>query len=368
MKPKEIRELIKRTIQEFGEDKAPRLAAALAYYTIFSIAPLLVIVISIAGFIIGSNEVVQEQLIDQVGSLAGTQTAEQVNDLIARTNKPQQGVVGAIVGVVTLLFGATGLFGQLQSSLNAIWDVEEKPSGGILGMVKDRFLSFTMVLGLSFLLLVSLVISAGLAIVNNYFSGLLGGAVILAQAINFIFSTAVITLVFALIFKILPEIEIAWSDVWVGALITALLFNVGKSLIGLYLGNSAVASVYGAAGSLIVLLLWVYYSAQILFLGAEFTQVYARRFGSQAAGEKDVQPAGQAEGARAGAAQPQAPPRGAAQVMIPVVGQPALHPAPAARERIRYRPPNPAPVVPVIAMGLVSGVYTIYKIARRMVS
>jgi membrane protein len=372
MKFKSLFLLIKQTLQEWSEDKAPRLAAALAYYTIFSIAPLLVLVIAITGFIIGSNTTIRTQVITQVQGLVGQQGASAVSQLIQQTGQPRNGILASIIGIATLIFGATGLFGRLQDALNTIWDVQPKPGQGIGKMVKTRFLSFTLVLGLCFLLLVSLVISAALSILNSYFSSLLGGVGGIAQVVNFIVSTAVITLIFALIFKILPDVKIRWGDVWIGALVTALLFSIGKAVLGLYLGRSAAASAYGAAGSLVVLLLWVYYSAQILFLGAEFTQVYARRYGSRPL------PAENAQLMEVTTARPleNGKDRYAGQSMIPVAGQPGLHAeerpvgAPrnlsSGRERVRYEPANPASVIPVIALGAAATVYTAQRVIRKI--
>jgi membrane protein len=379
---KDIRDLIKATIKEWGEDKAPRLAAALAYYTVFSIAPLLVLVIAITGFIIGNNVTIRQQVIQQVQATVGQQGAESVSQLIESTSVPQTGILATVIGIFTLLLGATGLFGQLQDALNTIWDVKPKPNRGILGMIKDRFLSFTMVLGVCFLLLVSLVVSAGLSILNNYFSNLLGGAGIIAQVINFVVSTAIITLIFGLIFKILPDVEVRWRDVWIGALVTALLFTIGKTALGFYLGRSAAASAYGAAGSLVILLLWVYYSAQILFLGAEFTQVYARRYGTNPAPSENAELVNSSERATQGMQTEMEQPwraRHAEQAPIPVVGQPALH-APevmpvgaprnltSGREKVSYEPQNPASVVPVIALGAAAAIVTVQRIARRILS
>jgi membrane protein len=204
-----------------------------------------------------------------------------MQDMVQNANaKPATGLVATLIGFLTLLFGASGVFGQLQTSLNAIWGVQPKPGRGVLGIVRDRFLSFGFILVVGFLLLVSLFLTALIAFVGHWFSGMAPGMETLAQILNSVLSLAVITLLFAMIFKFLPDAKIAWRDVWIGALITAALFTAGKFALGLYLGKSGVASSYGAAGSLIVLLLWVYYSAQILFFGAEFTQVYANRFGS----------------------------------------------------------------------------------------
>ena len=368
-KLKEIWSLIKETFQDWSEDKAPRLAAALSYYTVFSLAPLLVLVIAITGFIIGNNQQIREQIITQVQSTVGAQGAEAVSTLIDNTSQPRSGIIATIIGVGTLLLGATGLFGQLQDALNTIWEVKPKEGRGIMGMIKDRFLSFTMILGVSFLLLVSLVISAALTLINNYFTNLLGGLGILAQILNIVISIGVISLIFAMIFKILPDVEISWGDVWIGALVTAILFTIGKQLLGVYLGSSATTSAYGAAGSLVVLLLWVYYSAQILFLGAEFTQVYARRYGSHIiTPSESARAVTEAERAKEGlGASRRQPVEKVQQAMVPVTAQPDIHPQPERREVIRYEPRNPATVVPVIAAGALAGIYTIGRLIRRLV-
>ncbi|HEY9829314.1 MAG TPA: YihY/virulence factor BrkB family protein [Stenomitos sp.] len=280
MKPKVIVELLKETFQEWQEDKASRLAAALAYYTAFSIAPLIIIAIAIAAVVFG-EEAARGGIDDQLRGLLGQQGAAAVQDMIKNSNKPAEGTMATLISVVLLLFGASGVFGQLQDSLNTIWEVAPKPGRGIMGFIKDRFLSFSMVLGIGFLLLVSLILSAVLAGLNNVLGGMMPGLSFLWGILNFLISFGVITLLFALIYRVLPDAKIAWGDVWFGAIITALLFTIGKTLIGLYLGNSSVGSTYGAAGSFVVLLLWVNYSAQILFFGAEFTQVYANKYGSR---------------------------------------------------------------------------------------
>ena len=264
-------------------DQAPTLGAALAYYTVFSLAPLLIIAIAIAGLVFG-HEAAQGQIFDQLRGLLGEASAKSMQDMVQNANaKPATGVVATLIGVMTLLFGASGVFGQLQTSLNAIWDVEPKPGRGILGIIQDRILSFGFILVVGFLLLVSLLLTAAIALVAQWFGGMVPGMETLVQILNSILSLSVITLLFAMIFKFLPDAKIAWHDVWIGAFITAVLFTVGKLALGLYLGKSGVTSSYGAAGSLIALLLWVYYSSQILFFGAEFTQVYANRFGSHVA-------------------------------------------------------------------------------------
>lgn len=273
--------LLKEAFDEWNRDKSPRLAAALAYYTAFSLAPLLIVVIAIAGLAFG-QDAVRGQLDNQIQGLVGAQAADAIQEMIAGANHAQTGVLASIIGVVTLLLGAAGLFGQLQDALNTVWDVEPKPNQGILATLKARLLSFTMVVGIGFLLLVSLVISAVLSALNAWMSDVLPFSPALLQVFNLIISLAVITGLFALIFKVLPDIEIEWRDVLLGAFVTAVLFTIGKYLISLYLGQSSIASSYGAAGSFVVLLLWIYYSAQILLFGAEFTQVYARRRGAKA--------------------------------------------------------------------------------------
>lgn len=285
MKFKDLISVLKETVSEWSEDKAPRLAAALSYYTIFSLAPLLVIAIAVAGFFLG-NSSVQDQVMAQITGLIGDSGRTMVQSMIDSTRNTGAGIFATIFGLVTLIFGAAGVFGQLHEALNTIWEVASKPGGGILHLVKERFLSFTMVLGIGFLLLVSLVLSTALSVIGKYFSGLFPGYDLVFQIINFLVSLGVITLLFALIYKVLPDAEIAWKDVWLGAAVTSLLFTIGKLLIGLYLGRSSVTSAYGAAGSLVLILLWVYYSAQILFFGAEFTQVYANKFGSRVTPEE----------------------------------------------------------------------------------
>lgn len=280
IRPASLWGMLKQTFTDWSNDKVPRLGAALAYYTVFAIVPLLIIIIAIIGLVFG-QEAAQSYIFDQIAGLVGEQSANAIKDMIHRADKPSTGIVATVIAVVTLLFGASGLFGQLQDALNSIWGVEPKPGRGIWGMIKDRFLSFMAVLGTGFLLLVSLVLSAALSAFGKWFGGWLPAPEVILQALNFIISFGVITVLFAMMFKLLPDARIAWSDVWVGALITALLFTLGKFLIGLYLGKSDVGSAYGAAGSLVIVLLWVYYSSQILLLGAEFTQVYANTSGAR---------------------------------------------------------------------------------------
>jgi membrane protein len=276
--------LLKETFREWREDGAPRLAAALAYYTTFSLAPLLVLIIAIAG-LVGGHEAAQSQVMAQVEDLLGVQGREFVQGMIQSASRTSTGITATIIGAVTLLFGALGVFGELQNSLNTIWEVKPKPAKGFLDGIKrlvvKRLLSFTMVLGIGFLLLASLVISAALSALGEYIGARWPFADFWLELINFIISFVVITFLFAMIFKFLPEINIAWRDVWLGAAVTSALFSLGKFLIGFYLGRSEVGNTFGAAGSLAILLIWIYYSAQILFFGAEFTQVYANKYGSK---------------------------------------------------------------------------------------
>ncbi len=298
MNAKAFGELAKQTFSEWNEDKAPQLAAALAYYTIFSIAPLLIIVIGIAGLVFG-QEAAQGQIVAQIQGVIGKEGATLIQTMIQNASRPAAGALATIIGLITLLAGAAGVFSQMKSTLNQIWDVPPKqgPGGikGIIAAIKQQFISFSMVLGVGFLLLVSLVLSAGLQAAGKFLGDRIGISSGIWELVNFVVSFGVITLLFAAIYKVLPDIEIAWRDVWIGAAVTALLFTIGKWLIGLYLGHSSTASSYGAAGSLVIVLLWIYYSAQILFLGAEFTQVYARKYGSMAVETQAQQAPAQAQ-------------------------------------------------------------------------
>lgn len=273
--------LFKQTFKEFGEDKAPRLGAALAYYTVFSIAPLLLIAIAIAGLVFG-QEAARHEISAQLGRVMGPSMATAIEGMVKAAAKPKSGAMATIIGIVTLLFGASGVFAQLNDALDTIWNVERKKKAGILGTIKDRFLSMAMVCGIGFLLLVSLVFDAAISAMGKYFGNRFPGGEVLLQTVQLVISFALVTVLFAAIFKFLPDVKIAWRDVWLGAVFTSVLFVLGKFALGLYIGKTAASSTYGAAGSLVVLLLWVYWSAQILFLGAEFTQVYARSHGSLA--------------------------------------------------------------------------------------
>ncbi len=256
--------LLKKAWGEFTEDKAQRLAAGLAYYTLFSIAPLLLIAIAIAGLVFGKSQA-QAQIIGQIRMVMGDAGGKAIEEMLVSAAKPKTGTFAIVIGAVTLLFGAAGVFGQLKDALNTIWNLPEKKGGGFMRLLKERFLSFAMVLGVAFLLLVSLVIDAALSAISST----------LWQPIQLLVSFAVVTVLFAFIFRFLPDTRPEWRDVWSGAAFTSLLFVLGKFALGLYLGKSAVGSSYGAAGSLVVMLVWIYWSANILFFGAEFTQVHA---------------------------------------------------------------------------------------------
>ena len=267
---KRVFDLFKQTWTEFSDDKAQRLGAALAYYTIFSLGPILLIAVSIAGLVFG-KEAAQGQIAAQLKGVFGANVADQLNTMIASAGKKGSGTIAMIIGIVTLFLGAAGVFGQLKEALNTIWNVEEKKSGGIMTTVRQRFLSMAMVLGVGFLLLVSLVIDAAISAMSKG----------LYQPLQLLVSLGVITVLFAMIFRYLPDTHVEWRDVWLGAGFTSLLFVLGKFGLGLWLGKGTVGSAYGAAGSLVILLVWIYWSAQILFFGAEFTQVYANAHGSR---------------------------------------------------------------------------------------
>jgi membrane protein len=280
--------LLRATLSDWYEDRAQRMGAALAYYTIFALAPGLVIVMALAGLMLGPGA--ESQIIGQIRELIGKQGATAIEATIRSARTETLGATGTALALVPLVFGLWGVFGELQDGLNTIWGVTPKPGRRIRDIVKERFWSFAMVVGIGFVLLVSLVLSAWIAVVSTYVSNLLPAPAAALEALNFVISFVVITGAFALVFKLLPDVRIAWRDVWLGAAVTSLFFTVGKFLIGLYLGKSAVASAYGAAGSLVIIVVWVYYSAQILLFGAEFTKVWTKRRGSGFVPEKTAVP------------------------------------------------------------------------------
>jgi membrane protein len=305
-KLKSFWELLKTAGAHWVEDKAPRLGAALSYYTVFAIPPLLIIVLFIAGLVVDPAKV-RSQMFSEVGGMIGEKSAQAIESAMTAQSQSNKGMMASIIAAATLIVTATGLFIELQGALNTVWGVEAKPGQGILGFIKNRLLSFAMVVGIGFLLLVSLVVSAALSVLGKYMSGLVPGLDTLWMVTNAVVSFAVISVLFAMIFKILPDVKIAWRDVWVGAATTSVLFTIGKFLLGMYLGRNATVSAYGAAGSLVLLLLWVYYSAQILFFGAEVTQVFANRFGSQFEPKKNARWVAEAEAAPATKANPKRP-------------------------------------------------------------
>ncbi|PYL74635.1 MAG: ribonuclease BN [Verrucomicrobia bacterium] len=274
--------LLKQTGQEFLEDKAPQLGAALAYYTVFSLAPLILVLLAIVGVIFRDDPAgAWHKITQQMSYFLDPNAIQVVQNIAQKASEPGKSTVATIIGIALALFGASGVFGQLQDALNTIWGVKARPAQGIWGFLRARFLSFAMVGGICFLLLVSLAIEALLKGFSHYVQSVLPGGIVIAVTVYLIFDFAVVVLLFAMIFKFLPDVQIQWRDVWIGAVITAVLFGIGKWLLGFYLGSGAAGSAYGAASSLITLLLWVYYSSQILLFGAEFTQVYAQQAGRE---------------------------------------------------------------------------------------
>jgi len=278
MKFKQWGNVFKCAFKGFGEDKVSRLSAALAYYSIFSLGPLLVIVVGLAGLIFG-EEGVRRQVTEALQGVLGEKATGAVQSMMSM---PKQGsLITTILGIVGLLLGASGVFGELQEALNTIWKVKAKPGGGIWKLLRDRFLSLTMVLGIGFLLLISMVLTTALTALTGAMGNRLPISEGLMHVLNFVVSFGVITLLFAMIFKVLPDVKVKWGDVWTGALGTAFLFTIGKYLLSWYLGRASTTSSYGAAGSIVLILLWVYYASLILFFGAEFTRAYAIETGSQ---------------------------------------------------------------------------------------
>lgn len=275
MSPRQLYLVSRKALTAWVDDYAPSMGAAISYYTIFSLAPLLVIVVALAGLLFGRDEA-QARIVQETAALVGREGASVVEALLASASRPERGLVAGTISAVVLLVGATTVFAELQTSLDRIWHVpaREKPKG-VWAILRARLLSFGLILGLSFLMIVSLSVSAALAAFGTWYGSLFGESVGLLQALNALVSIAVFTLMFALIFKLMPSTPIAWEDVWIGALATALLFDGGKLLVGLYLGKSGVGESFAAAGSLVVLIAWVYYAVQIFLLGAEFTKAFA---------------------------------------------------------------------------------------------
>jgi membrane protein len=330
-------ELIKGAARSFIDDYAQSMGAALAYYTMFSIAPLLFIVIMLAGLIFG-EEAARGEIFTQLRGLMGEQGASAIQTMVQSVREPATGAIGTVIGLIALLIGATTVFGELQSALDRIWRSPARAkASGIWSLIQTRLLSFGMILGIGFLLIVSLIASAALAALGKWWGPLLGNWETLAQLLNLAISFGLFTAAFALIYKFIPLAKIEWHDVWIGAAVTALLFTVGKFLIGLYIGKSAIASGFGAAGSIVVVLVWVYYSAQIFLFGAEFTWVYAHVFGSRR-GERPA-PA-------------QATPQRSDRMASGVVATPVQGPTGVAAARPTVRPTTPAYVNASLAFGI----------------
>ena len=279
MTPGLLWSVIQKAFAGWWNDNVPHMGAALAYYTLFALAPILIVVAAVGGMVFGA-EAVRGEIVGQIGGLVGRDGAQAIQSILESAAKSSVSIPVTIIGVITFLLGSTGAFLELQDDLNAIWRVKPRSRGNFLhDLVMQRLISFGLVLGFAFLLLTSLVVSAALAGAHAYVGHALPTVTVLWEAVNAVVSLGVITLLFAMIYKVVPDAKLKWSDVWVGALVTAWLFTVGKFLIGLYLGKSSFASTYGAAGSVVVILVWVYYSSQIILLGAEFTRAYVERFG-----------------------------------------------------------------------------------------
>jgi membrane protein len=270
-------------------DNVPRLGASLAYYTLFALAPILIVAIAVAGLAFG-QEAVRGEIVGQIRGLVGVEGARAVQAMLEGAAKPSSSIPATIIGLVTAFLGATGAYNELQNALNAIWRVKPKPGASVKSFLLQRLVSFGLVVGVGFVLLVSLLVSAALAALSHFLGGLFPGLEVLWTASNVLVSLGVVALLFAMIYKVLPDVELGWRDVAVGSLVTAGFFNVGKQVIGLYLGTSSVAWSYGAAGSVVVLLVWFYYSAQVVLLGAEFTRFYVERFRGRPAPMKHAEP------------------------------------------------------------------------------
>ena len=279
--------LIKDTANDWNTHDASRLAAALACYTLLSIAPLVVLSVALAGWVFGERAA-RGEVATAIGSVVGPSAATAIQAIVVNARPAESGSGGTVVGLAILLFGASGVFHELQVALNTIWSVDPEPGRGLIGFIRHRVLSFAMVVAVAFLLLVSLLVSAALEAAGKFFAHALPGGATLWLVVNFVLSLAIDAMLFALVFKVVPDAYIRWRDVVLGAIVTSLLFALGKWLLGLYIGRSSVASSFGAAGSLAALVIWVYYSSQIVFLGAEFTQVYSRRFGTRDATTRDA--------------------------------------------------------------------------------
>jgi membrane protein len=278
MRLQDFPSLVRDSFRAFSDDKVSKMGAALSYYTVFSLAPLLVVIIAVAGLFFG-QDAARGRIVDQLTGTLGREGAELVQTMIRKASAPRAGIIATVVGLGTLLLGATGVLIELHDSLDTIWKVTPRKGRGWKGTLRDRLLSFSVILVFGFLLLVSLVLSAGLAAAGDRLGQVMPGWVALAYLLNYGVSVVLVAGLMATLFVVLPDVRIAWRDVWVGSLVTSVLFHVGKLLIGLYLGKAGVGSPFGAAGSLAVLLVWIYYTSQVFLLGAEFTRAYTLRFG-----------------------------------------------------------------------------------------
>jgi len=271
-----ISDFIKKLILSWSENRIASLSAALAFYMVFSLAPILLISITIAGLALG-QDTAQEHILTQISDLLGSDVALQIQTMIKSANKPGTAVIANLVGIIVLIFGASGFFSEIQNGLNIIWGIKLKSDGGILGIVKARFLSFTMVIGVAFFLLASIVLTAIINTASVYIGFFFGGESLIKLISSDIISFLITVFLFAMIFKVLPDIEIQWREVWLGAFITALMFTLGRFMLAFYISKIRVGLVFGASGSIIVILIWAYYSAQIFFIGAEITKIFAAR-------------------------------------------------------------------------------------------
>jgi membrane protein len=356
IRPKHLLQLALKAAKAWSADYAPSMGAAISYYTVFSLAPLLMIVIAIAGAVFG-RDAVTGAIVQQLGGLIGEQGATLIQTIVASASLSGHGLIAGGISAVVLIMGATSVFTELQSALDRIWHVppSEKPQG-IWATVKSRILSFGLILGLGFLLIVSLAVSAAIAAFAKFTSGILPGYEVLLHAINTVVSLGIFTVLFAMIFKLMPSAPIAWRDVWIGAVTTAVLFEVGKVLIGLYLGKSSMAHAFAAAGSVVVLLAWVYYAAQIFLLGAEFTKVFADDHGSRKAGAAMMRTA-----ATAAAGVPTEGPAGTIPMPHHVVAKLAETDRSALRNRPQHDPALDSPAFKATDAGLkaaLAGLYT----------
>ena len=362
--------LAKQAVSSWLDDYAPSMGAALSYYTVFSLAPMLLIVIAVAGLVFG-QEAARGALFGQLNGLMGADGATAVEGLLASVNKPTHGIIATVTGFAVLLVGATTVFGELQDALNRIWRVPKaKNTGGVWGLLRTRLLSFGMILGIAFLLMVSLVLSAGVSALGAWWSPFFGGWEVLAQVATFVFGLVVTTFGFGVIYKFMPNADVRWHDVWIGAAVTALLFSLGRFLIGLYIGTSGVASGFGAAGSIVLVFVWVYYSAQIFLLGAEFTWAYATSLGSMKGVAKASEPSASTPASAPVSSRsslPAAPTSATSPARAAAAAGQAAHRTPAA-----VAAPNRAPAsvaAPVVVAGLTLGALLRYGapwLARRL--